>query len=356
MTEQTVNELDSGRENNEPSSFGELLKQAREKRNLTIDQVASQLRVSAQQIEGLEKSETGVFSTPVYARAHVRSYAKLLGLDENKVVKLFNHATGLDADSKITRLTAAVPSYSERSNPVDFLRWVIWAIVVAIVAVACYVGYNFYQSGKVDVSLDSVKSLFGTSKTSTSGQKAEETTPSAPVGTSASAPKSQEVVKDEEAQRLEQAKKQEEIKARIQAEIAQKVKEEQEAKAQEDKIQAQKEAERKAKELAAASTVLKPKVNQDGSMQIVMPEQGLTKVKVKITGFKNGTWFGIYDNGKLISTGTVKDGASHEFEHELPYKVSIGNRLVAQVYLDRHPIDLSADSNKTSFVFTVLPR
>lgn len=66
----------------EATTYGGLLRIARENKELSIDQVSSQLRISPDQIEGLESDNYKVFPTPVYARAHLRSYARLLGIDE----------------------------------------------------------------------------------------------------------------------------------------------------------------------------------------------------------------------------------------------------------------------------------
>lgn len=358
MTEQAMNNQNINKEDgDQATSFGEFLRQARERKNLSVNQVASQLRVTDQQIDDLENSQTNVFSTPVYTRAHVRRYAKLLGLDEEKVIALFNKEAGLDTSDKITRVTVAVPAYSDQGSSSSFFKWILWIIAVAIVAAACYYGYNYYQTGSFDFDISKVTSVFKSSEKETpqpaenekekEKPKAEAPAANAPV---------QPAEKNEELTAAEQAKKQEEIKARIQAEIEQKVKEEKEAKAREERILAEQEAARKAKELAEASTVLKPMENSEGSFQVVMPGKAPDSVvKVTITGEKKGSWFGIYKNGKLVSNNVLKDGTSRVLEFELPFKVSVGNRLAASVVLDNHPIDLSADPNKTSYVFTALP-
>ena len=57
----------------EATTYGGLLRIARENKELSIDQVSSKLRISQDQIEGLESDNYKVFPTPVYARAHLRS-------------------------------------------------------------------------------------------------------------------------------------------------------------------------------------------------------------------------------------------------------------------------------------------
>ena len=79
MSENNIN-LEAKDQPSEATTYGGLLRIARENKELSIDQVSSQLRISPDQIEGLESDNYKVFPTPVYARAHLRSYARLLGV------------------------------------------------------------------------------------------------------------------------------------------------------------------------------------------------------------------------------------------------------------------------------------
>ena len=104
MSENNIN-LEAKDQPSEATTYGGLLRIARENKELSIDQVSSQLRISPDQIEGLESDNYKVFPTPVYARAHLRSYARLLGVDEAKIISLFNAA--LAPDDKDPRSSSA---------------------------------------------------------------------------------------------------------------------------------------------------------------------------------------------------------------------------------------------------------
>ena len=107
MSENNIN-LEAKDQPSEATTYGGLLRIARENKELSIDQVSSQLRISPDQIEGLESDNYKVFPTPVYARAHLRSYARLLGVDEAKIISLFNAALAPDdKDRKSTRLNSS---------------------------------------------------------------------------------------------------------------------------------------------------------------------------------------------------------------------------------------------------------
>ena len=53
--------------------YGKLLTEARESKGLSVEQVASQLRLSAKQIIGLESGDPSAFASVVYTRADRKS-------------------------------------------------------------------------------------------------------------------------------------------------------------------------------------------------------------------------------------------------------------------------------------------
>lgn len=71
--------------------FAEELKQAREKNEFTIQQLAAKTRID---IKFLEQMEFGDFSflPDVYVRAFIKDYSKVVGLDEIKTLKKFEAA------------------------------------------------------------------------------------------------------------------------------------------------------------------------------------------------------------------------------------------------------------------------
>lgn len=59
---------------------GAILRAEREKRNLSVEDVADQLKISPRQIRALESGEIDSLPHPAYARGFIRSYASWLGL------------------------------------------------------------------------------------------------------------------------------------------------------------------------------------------------------------------------------------------------------------------------------------
>jgi len=74
-----------------PASFGEQLRRYREKRKVTLDQVAEQTKVSASLLRSLEAGQCSRWPAGIYSRGYMRSYALAIGLDPERAVELFSH-------------------------------------------------------------------------------------------------------------------------------------------------------------------------------------------------------------------------------------------------------------------------
>jgi len=63
------------------ASCGACLRQAREAAGLSIEQVATQLKMTVRAVANLESDDWSSLGAPVFVRGQLRSYARLLGLD-----------------------------------------------------------------------------------------------------------------------------------------------------------------------------------------------------------------------------------------------------------------------------------
>ena len=98
------------------STVAEQLRQAREARNLTVQQVAQVTKIRTDHLVALEEGNFNVFSAPVYIRGFVRTYSALLKLDVPQVM------ASLDAELGATQKFAEPPPLAEHSHgAVDFI-------------------------------------------------------------------------------------------------------------------------------------------------------------------------------------------------------------------------------------------
>lgn len=73
----------------EKATFGPVLRAARERRGVTLMQLALETKLSAELWKGLEENDLSRWPKRVYARSYVRDYASRVGLDSDEVVNEF---------------------------------------------------------------------------------------------------------------------------------------------------------------------------------------------------------------------------------------------------------------------------
>jgi cytoskeleton protein RodZ len=81
---------DSTEVNSQFDTPGSLLSQARNAKGFTAADIAQKLRLKVGIIEALERDEVLSTISLTFTKGYVRSYAKLLGLNENHIIQLFN--------------------------------------------------------------------------------------------------------------------------------------------------------------------------------------------------------------------------------------------------------------------------
>lgn len=115
---------------------GKMLAEARARKNLTILEVAQQLKLSASQIEALEADAYTRLPGTVFVRGFVRNYARLVELDGEALIG------ALDLPHRPTTASAAVP----RSSNIPFpdrhpSRWPRYAaaLILLVSALTIYV-------------------------------------------------------------------------------------------------------------------------------------------------------------------------------------------------------------------------
>jgi cytoskeletal protein RodZ len=89
------------------SGFGAKLREAREKRGISLRQIATATKISIGALEALERSEISKLPGGIFSRAFVRSYAVEVGLDPEETIREF--ITQFPNDSVTAGHTAARP-------------------------------------------------------------------------------------------------------------------------------------------------------------------------------------------------------------------------------------------------------
>src|SRR5688572_222435 len=90
MTPEIIEELRRSQpEETHVEGPGVRLRSAREAKNLTVVEVANQLRLRLQVIESIEKNDYGSRSQQTFVCGYLRAYANLLGLPANEIVAAY---------------------------------------------------------------------------------------------------------------------------------------------------------------------------------------------------------------------------------------------------------------------------
>ena len=72
-----------------PQAFGQKLRREREKKRITLDQLATRTKVAASLLRSLEAGDCARWPGGIYSRGFVRAYAEGTGMDPEHTVAMF---------------------------------------------------------------------------------------------------------------------------------------------------------------------------------------------------------------------------------------------------------------------------
>jgi cytoskeleton protein RodZ len=106
--------------------LGRLLKEERERRGLSYEAVSERTRLRSQMIMAIENEEWDRLPSPAFVRGFLRSYAKVLSLDEEKVLGSYGKNVRVETDHLPTLRGEPLRDRPRRSF---FLLWMLAAVV-----------------------------------------------------------------------------------------------------------------------------------------------------------------------------------------------------------------------------------
>jgi cytoskeleton protein RodZ len=89
--------------------FGGRLRQARERRGISLRQIATTTKIAAAALEALERNDVSKLPGGIFSRAFVRSYAIEVGLDPDATVQEFLERFDQDAPPTAESVSTSVP-------------------------------------------------------------------------------------------------------------------------------------------------------------------------------------------------------------------------------------------------------
>ena len=142
------------------SSIGESLRRERRRRNLELDQISQELRISPRFLEAIEEEQFEKLPAGVFAKSFVRQYARFLGLDEDELAEEVQRVL----EPPPPPVEAAAPRVApipdihvprvERWDMVGDVRRIDWSswlpslALVVLVMLVCSGVYAFWQRAR----------------------------------------------------------------------------------------------------------------------------------------------------------------------------------------------------------------
>lgn len=121
-------------------SFGQRLQREREMRGITLEEIAASTKIGTRSLRALEEEDFDQLPGGIFNKGFVRAYAKYLGIDEEQAVADYLAAVG-EAEQPLPE-----PPEKAEAPPVERKSSAgAWFVVLAIVALAGYFGWRWYE-------------------------------------------------------------------------------------------------------------------------------------------------------------------------------------------------------------------
>ncbi|BBB27382.1 RodZ domain-containing protein [Amphritea japonica] len=105
---------------------------ARERQGLSQNDVAHELRLSDKYIDALERAAFEELPSLVFARGYIRSYTKLLKLDEERFLICFDALYGRSGAAPNIRSAPGMQSSARLGDPM--IKWSAWFFLLVVIA------------------------------------------------------------------------------------------------------------------------------------------------------------------------------------------------------------------------------
>ena len=126
-------------------SFGAKLKQQREQRGISLDEISGSTKISTRMLHALEEDHFDQLPGGIFNKGFIRAYARVLGMDEDEVIA--DYLAAITPPEKEPKLAVEEPLPDFRApevgNQAASLPWEAFAVVLLVVGIGFAVwGYH----------------------------------------------------------------------------------------------------------------------------------------------------------------------------------------------------------------------
>ena len=141
-------------------SIGAQLAAARQARQLGVEMVAAELKLDAATIRALESDDRAALPAPIFVKGYLRSYARLLGLPEEDLVRAYSAQSGELPPLVIKRVSRPSPMLHLPSTRIvrnvvlvlllGIMLWLAWPMAVRLLH-SRVTGQDTSQNGQLEL-------------------------------------------------------------------------------------------------------------------------------------------------------------------------------------------------------------
>jgi len=130
-------------------TVGDTLRNARMEQGWSVSQVADKLHLTAQAVESIENNQFERLPGITFARGYVRSYARILDLDSDQLVKVFD---GLVENNTADSVQSIDRVGEARRVSRGMLQFSLFVVLLIIIGAAYYAWQSFNTEQSIDTS------------------------------------------------------------------------------------------------------------------------------------------------------------------------------------------------------------
>lgn len=138
MSEEINNEIDQNVTKKGP---GDRLQAARIEQGITIEDIARQMNLNVQIIKSIEADDYADLQSPIFMRGYLRTYARLVGINEDETIKIFGEFYQQD-DPDIRTIGNTSPEIS--SNDIR-VKWMTYIVIIGLLGLLSVWWVNNYR-------------------------------------------------------------------------------------------------------------------------------------------------------------------------------------------------------------------
>lgn len=319
---------------------GELLRAAREQAGLSVSQIADRLRLRRSQIEELEANEFSKYVGGTYIRGYLRSYAKLVNLNEASVIAAYQSFIGEEVPPGQMQSFSRKTKLESQDNKLMLITWIIILLLIGSVAVFVWQQFIEEQNGNgLSSSATTTSTQARERATSTTTPQRELERQRDPID-----PRDRDdVIAPEETETLVEAPVEPVVVPEVSTETT----------------ESTTESESTVSESTSASTSQTPvstqPPRQTSDVQSTRAEPAASPAGSEIPDaelvltFADDCWVRIEDaTGAVIAFGVKQAGHVMPLEGEAPFELTLGAPQAVSVYFRGESIDLSSYRGRTA--------